>query len=131
MALSQRHVVCCCNLVFHFHVLISNRAYEVSGASLRANAERSSFSVDDLIYLDPSPTYCVPNRRINIAGTRGRYCNASAGFEVTISCRNLCCSRGYTTRTIRRVEQCRCKFHWCCYVDCEECEWEETVSVCN
>ena len=46
-------------------------------------------------------------------------------------CELMCCNRGYTTRRERRVERCKCKFHWCCFVECEECFNEVEVSTCN
>ena len=47
------------------------------------------------------------------------------------SCAEMCCDRGHTKRTERRVERCKCKFHWCCFVQCEECYREVEVSTCN
>ncbi len=46
-------------------------------------------------------------------------------------CDLLCCNRGYTTRRERRTERCKCKFHWCCYVECEECVRDVQISTCN
>ena len=46
-------------------------------------------------------------------------------------CDLLCCNRGYTTRRERRTERGRCKFHWCCYVECEECVRDVQISTCN
>ena len=46
-------------------------------------------------------------------------------------CDLLCCNRGHTTRRERRVERCKCKFHWCCYVECEECVRDVQISTCN
>lgn len=114
-----------------FCFFVRNQVRSPNEVSKRAELDRNSFTVQDLIYLEDSPSYCTANRRINVPGTQGRFCNHTAGNEVLNSCENLCCSRGYTTHPIKRVEHCRCRFHWCCYVDCEECEWEETVSVCN
>lgn len=45
-------------------------------------------------------------------------------------CGMLCCNRGYTTKREKRVERCKCKFHWCCFVECEECVTEVDVSTC-
>ncbi|XP_040578179.1 protein Wnt-4 isoform X22 [Lepeophtheirus salmonis] len=46
-------------------------------------------------------------------------------------CNIMCCNRGFITRKEKRVERCKCKFHWCCYVECEECFREVQVSTCN
>lgn len=46
-------------------------------------------------------------------------------------CDQMCCDRGYNTRMERRVERCKCKFHWCCFVHCEECFREVEVSTCK
>ena len=46
-------------------------------------------------------------------------------------CDLLCCNRGYTTRRERRTERCKGKFHWCCYVECEECVRDVQISTCN
>ena len=47
------------------------------------------------------------------------------------SCDAMCCDRGYKTVREKRVERCKCKFHWCCFVQCEECYREVEVSTCN
>ena len=54
--------------------------------------------------------------------------NAGKGPE---SCETMCCDRGFVTRREKRVERCKCKFHWCCFVQCEECYREVEVSTCN
>lgn len=36
-------------------------------------------------------------------------------------CDLLCCGRGYNTHQINRTWQCRCKFQWCCHVQCDVC----------
>ncbi|KAK6045834.1 hypothetical protein COOONC_16661 [Cooperia oncophora] len=34
----------------------------------------------------------------------------------------LCCNRGFERRVFFEVDQCNCKFHYCCRVECEPCE---------
>ncbi|XP_023320891.1 protein Wnt-4 [Eurytemora carolleeae] len=83
----------------------------------------------DLVYLVNSPDYCELDVKRGSLGTKGRECDPSSkGID---GCDLLCCSRGYTTRRERRVERCKCKFHWCCYVECEECVRELQISTCN
>lgn len=82
-----------------------------------------------MIYYKRSPTYCDPIADINIPGTSGRVCNSTTAERD--SCAALCCGRGYFTKKIRKVEKCNCKFHWCCYVVCEKCEFDEWVTVCK
>lgn len=47
------------------------------------------------------------------------------------SCHQMCCDRGFETKRERRVERCKCKFHWCCFVQCEECYRDVEVSTCK
>merc|ERR1712048_459467 len=73
----------------------------------------------DLVYLVTSPDYCEYDVKKGSLGTKGRECDpTSKGID---GCDLLCCNRGYTTRRELRTERCKCKFHWCCYVECEEC----------
>jgi len=83
----------------------------------------------DLVYLVTSPDYCEYDVKKGSLGTSGRECDPkSKGID---GCDLLCCNRGYTTRRERRTERCRCKFHWCCYVECEECVRDVQISTCN
>jgi len=83
----------------------------------------------DLVYLVTSPDYCEYDVKKGSLGTKGRECDpTSKGID---GCDLLCCNRGYTTRRELRTERCKCKFHWCCYVECEECEREVQISTCN
>ncbi|XP_065340699.1 protein Wnt-2 [Cloeon dipterum] len=73
----------------------------------------------ELVYLYESPNYCERDYSKDSLGTSGRLCNrTSSGAD---SCSKLCCDRGYNTYQYIRTERCRCKFHWCCYVQCSEC----------
>lgn len=83
----------------------------------------------DLVYLRNSPDYCEFDPAKGSLGTRGRECNPrSLGPD---RCDLMCCNRGYTTRQVKRKERCKCKFHWCCFVECEECILDVEVSTCN
>lgn len=83
----------------------------------------------DLVFLKESPNYCDFNMKQGSLGTQGRECNPIGNGPE--SCAEMCCDRGHTKRTERRVERCKCKFHWCCFVQCEECYREVEVSTCN
>lgn len=83
----------------------------------------------DLLFYEQSPNYCDPNPEVDAPGTSGRLCNkTSSGVD---NCETLCCGRGYNTLRVRRTERCDCKFHWCCYVVCQTCEYNEWVTVCK
>lgn len=82
----------------------------------------------DIVYSGVSPDYCVPNRRAGSLGTRGRECDPKS-FGIG-GCELLCCERGYATRRVKRYENCRCKFHWCCEVVCDTCVTVHTVHTC-
>jgi len=90
-----------------------------------------------LIYLNDSPDYCKRNVRFAAKGTSGRLCNinvASTSFsDLTLlttattkapkdNCDKICCGRGYRTRRVRKTSQCKCRFKWCCDVQCQTCQ---------
>ncbi|XP_052831939.1 protein Wnt-10b isoform X2 [Octopus bimaculoides] len=83
----------------------------------------------DLVYYEKSPSFCDPDPEIDSLGTTGRFCNRT-GSDVD-NCDTLCCGRGYNTLRVRRTERCNCKFYWCCYVLCDECVFDEWVTVCK
>ncbi|XP_012229168.2 protein Wnt-10a [Linepithema humile] len=82
-----------------------------------------------LFYYQKSPNFCERDTTIDIAGTAGRRCNKTGtGGD---GCANLCCGRGYNVVRQRRTELCKCKFHWCCFVNCQNCTVEEWITVCK
>ncbi|CAH1176108.1 unnamed protein product [Phaedon cochleariae] len=95
----------------------------------RKNKHKRDLS-HDLLYYEKSPSFCESDPFLDVPGTTGRSCNRSSTGPDD-SCANLCCGRGYNLVKMRRVESCRCKFVWCCRVDCETCSYEEWISVCK
>ncbi|XP_058452542.1 protein Wnt-10a [Malaya genurostris] len=82
-----------------------------------------------LFYYQRSPNFCERDQISDIPGTVGRRCNRTSGGSE--GCGSMCCGRGYNLVREKRVDRCNCKFHWCCYVECDDCEIEEWISVCN
>lgn len=74
---------------------------------------------NQLLYLEPSPTYCTL--------TRGRQC------EHPDNCATLCCGRGFDKRVIKTVDKCKCRFknNRCCEVVCEYCDNYEERYYCK
>ncbi|XP_024244605.1 protein Wnt-6-like [Oncorhynchus nerka] len=83
----------------------------------------------DLIYSAESPDFCSPNRKTGSLGTRGRMCNSTA-MDVS-GCDLLCCERGYRDETVVFEENCLCRFHWCCVVQCKKCSVRKELSLCH
>lgn len=86
-------------------------------------------TIEDLVYLDNSPDFCNADSNTGSLGTQGRFCNRTS--LAIDGCDLMCCSRGYTTYQKIRVEQCYCKFYWCCSVRCRKCPRTVEVSVCK
>ena len=86
-------------------------------------------TVSDLVYLEPSPDFCNPNKATGSLGTSGRACKK--GSRAIDGCELLCCGRGYTTQKMVLEDQCNCKFNWCCYVSCDTCKRHVTVHTCR
>ncbi|XP_056373833.1 protein Wnt-5b isoform X1 [Hyla sarda] len=110
-----------------------------SAAAMRLNPRRAKLeqvnqrfnqpTVEDLVYLDPSPDYCLRNETTGSLGTQGRLCNkTSEGMD---GCELMCCGRGYDQFKTMQVERCHCKFHWCCFVKCKKCTEIVEQYVCK
>jgi len=92
-------------------------------------ADYRPYTDEDLVYSQDSPDYCLRNRRVGSLGTRGRQCDPrSMSFD---GCEILCCGRGYRTKKVTLVENCRCRFHWCCEVVCQTCFVTKTIHRCR
>lgn len=83
----------------------------------------------DLVYLVASPDFCEPDPKTGSFGTKGRVCNKTS--KAIDGCELMCCGRGYETRRRKVVDRCFCKFHWCCFVTCQECEREIEEHTCK
>jgi len=84
---------------------------------------------DDFVYIERSRNFCDADPVAGSVGTRGRKCNRkSAGTD---GCDLMCCGRGYVTARRRVTERCRCKFHWCCRVECQLCEKTVETNTCK
>ena len=96
---------------------------------VRKNERFKPYTVDDLVYLDDSPDFCDADANTGSLGTQGRSCNRTS--QAMDGCDLMCCKRGYTSHQETRVEQCSCKFHWCCSINCRKCLKTVEVSVCK
>lgn len=85
-------------------------------------------SAEDLIYAEKSPNFCKPNRRYGSYGTSDRTCNPKS-LSVD-GCDILCCGRGYRKYQVAVIENCNCRFKWCCEVKCETCEVKKITHKC-
>ncbi|KAL8566506.1 hypothetical protein ACOMHN_012324 [Nucella lapillus] len=84
---------------------------------------------NDLVYLNESPDFCEFNQDTGSLGTRGRRCNkTSYGLD---GCTLMCCGRGYYTLIQEEKDDCDCKFHWCCRVECKQCTHVREMNYCN
>lgn len=83
----------------------------------------------DLVYLEKSPNYCDYDPERGSLGTVGRNCNRTSSG--TDGCDLMCCGRGYNTHQYTKNWTCNCKFHWCCYVNCNRCSERTEEYTCK
>lgn len=108
------------------HVMVSNE----NGAKMAPVAGRTfrTHGPEDLVYSTVSPDYCRRSKKVGSLGTRGRICNrTSIGVD---GCEVLCCGRGSRSETVTVVENCRCKFRYCCEVTCQTCTHKTVITRC-
>ena len=83
-----------------------------------------------LVYLDNSPDFCVRNVTAGSLGVLGRTCSEDGGVD---KCVSLCDSCRLRSRTVEHSKQvpCRCKFVWCCSIQCKECTKRYSITTCT
>lgn len=114
------------NLLIYFLLFSSPRRYHFQLNP--HNPEHKPPGSKDLVYLEPSPSFCEKNLRHGILGTHGRQCNeTSLGVD---GCGLMCCGRGYRRDEVVVVERCACTFHWCCEVKCKLCRTKKVIYTC-
>lgn len=84
---------------------------------------------DELVYIQKSPDYCSPDRKMGSIGTQGRSCDPDSNGPG--GCDIMCCGRGYDSSDVEIVRRCECKYYWCCYVKCKTCSEMVRVHKCR
>lgn len=88
---------------------------------------KRNINSESLVYLENSPNYCRENVTEGWPGMRGRQCSRrkkdASSLQERRSCRKLCRACGLKVKKKQAIKQnlCKCKFFWCCDVQCETC----------
>ncbi|XP_039765944.1 protein Wnt-11b-2-like [Pararge aegeria] len=109
---------------------LAHEAARAAPLAPRSPPRRHRRTKTRLRYVTPSPDYCEPDPAAGSLGTHGRKCNATLGGGVG-GCGRLCCGRGRRAVRSARLERCRCRYHWCCRVDCQLCRVITEDHFCN
>lgn len=100
-----------------------------SGSLLPINPLQKRPTKRDLVYLHDSPDFCDFNPTYGSLGTRGRECNVTSyGLD---GCALMCCGRLHYSQEQLLVQDCHCKFHWCCRVVCKKCHTKVVRHFCH
>ena len=83
----------------------------------------------DLVYATDSPSYCTADRRVGSLGTHGRSCDPES--KGTNGCALMCCGRGFNNHTVMELENCNCRFKYCCDVICDTCHVYRNTYTCK
>jgi hypothetical protein len=82
-----------------------------------------------LVYFKKSENFCEPNESMGIVGTVGRTCNRTSNSRD--DCTTICCGRPYKTSMLVEIENCNCRFEWCCKIKCDRCKQIRVVDTCR
>ncbi|KAK9884988.1 hypothetical protein WA026_009219 [Henosepilachna vigintioctopunctata] len=106
-----------------------------NSVSLKLNPSLKLNTIKQLVFLDQSPDYCIPNNSIGWPGTKGRICSKSNSTipDERRSCRKLCRKCGHRVKRERKMVKvsCNCAFKWCCKVECDTCYEMVDHYTCN
>ncbi|XP_023340634.1 protein Wnt-8-like [Eurytemora carolleeae] len=89
-----------------------------------------------LVFLQPSPNYCIANPALRVPGVKGRVCSVSPESKSKTKdikkCSDVCTGCGLDARKeVKLVStSCNCKFEWCCNLKCETCTREQITITC-
>ncbi|XP_049948159.1 protein Wnt-8b-like [Schistocerca serialis cubense] len=77
-----------------------------------ATMDHPDVSPEQLIYIEQSPNYCLPNRTSGWHGVRGRSCPKEVldSGEVKDHCRDLCAACGFAVSQDARIQTVPCHF---------------------
>ena len=89
-----------------------------------------------LVYTTPSPNYCLSNPTLNIPGVLGRTCVVEPSSETKEAdvevCSDVCTSCGLEAVVLEEEVEvtCKCRFEWCCNVQCQKCKGTRSTVKC-
>ena len=87
--------------------------------------------LNEIVYIDRSPSYCFKNRSLGAIGVAGRKCHLYASAD-QISCEEMCCNYGYRIIASKQTVKCNCEFNLKNYKEkCHDCSHMEYISRCR
>lgn len=87
--------------------------------------------LNELVYIEPSPSYCIKNRHLGVVGVADRKCHLYANAD-EISCEEMCCDYGYRIITSKHTVKCNCEFNLKNYEEkCNDCSHMQYISRCR